>query len=232
MLFGGIQKTSLIDFPGKIACILFTPGCNFTCPYCHNGALAKNRMDLLSPLSESEAIRFLEGRKGLLEGVVITGGEPTLHEGLGPFCDAVKEMGFSVKLDTNGSNPGQLSRLLSARQVDYVAMDIKTDPAAYSPHLFPSDLTNTLTESVQAILSSGVSHEFRTTCLYPFVDDRIIAGIASLISGADLYVLQAFKKGDVLDPDFIEAHTAPCTREDLIRFQAIAAQSVKDCLIR
>ncbi len=232
MIFGGIQKTSLIDFPGKVSCVLFTPGCNFTCPYCHNPDLANNRTDLFSPMAEETVIDFLKNRQGLLEGVVITGGEPTLHKRLGKFCEKVKALGYPVKLDTNGSRPEDLDDLLADALVDYVAMDIKTDPYGYAPDISPVDQSKNLISCIDSILSSGLPHEFRTTCLAPFVDAGIVARIATYIEGADLYALQPFKNGVVLDPDFIEKKSTACRKEDLIEFQSIAAPFVTRCIVR
>ena len=232
MIFGGIQKTSLIDFPGKISCILFTPGCNFVCPYCHNPHLARNRMDLLSPVAEESVVDFLKSRRGLLEGVVITGGEPTLHKDLGKFCEKVKGLGYPVKLDTNGSRPDVLDYLLANALVDYIAMDIKTDPRGYAPDISPVDQAENVMACIDAILSSGLPHEFRTTCLAPFVDARIVSRIAALIEGADLYALQPAKDGVVLDPDFMKERTSPCSDEDLLGFRSIAAPFVKRCIVR
>ena len=232
MIFGGIQKTSLIDFPGKVSCVLFTPGCNFTCPYCHNPALANNRTDLFSPMAEEPVIDFLKSRRGLLEGVVITGGEPTLHKRLGSFCEKVKELGYPIKLDTNGSRPDDLDNLLAGTLVDYVAMDIKTDPHGYAPDIHPEDQSKNLISCIDSILSSGLPHEFRTTCLAPFVDADMVARIATYIEGADLYALQPFKNGAVLDPDFIEKNSTACSEKDLMEFQAIAAPFVKRCIVR
>jgi pyruvate formate lyase activating enzyme len=232
MIFGGIQKTSMIDYPGKVSCVLFTIGCNFTCPYCHNPELACNQVERLSPLEENEILEFLEHRQGLLEGVVITGGEPTLHSGLDVFCEKVKKMGYPVKLDTNGSRPDDLQRLLEKSLVDYIAMDVKTDPSRYAPDIFPADLSRHLTSCIDSILSSGLPHEFRTTCLSPFVNTDTIGRIAKCIEGADLYVLQPFKNGEVLNPDYIREKSAPCSEKDLLRFQSVAAPFVKRCVVR
>lgn len=232
MIFGGIQKTSMIDYPGKVSCVLFTSGCNFACPYCHNPELAQNRTDLLSSMEEKQILDFLKGRQGLLEGVVITGGEPTLHNDLGGFLIKVKEMGYPIKLDTNGSRPEALRRLLKDFLVDYIAMDIKTDLSRYAPVIHPTDLAESLTASIDQVLSSGLPHEFRTTCLAPFIDAGIVARIGKIINGADLYVLQSFKNGRVLDPDFIKEKTSPLSEEDLANFQSISAPFVKRCMVR
>ena len=232
MIFGGIQKTSLIDFPGKVSCVLFTPGCNFSCPYCHNPDLARNRTDLLSTISEDVAIDFLKSRQGLLEGIVITGGEPTLHKDLAKFCEKAKRLGFPIKLDTNGSCPTALNDLMSNKLVDYIAMDIKTDPYGYAPDILSMDQSKNLISSVDSILSSGLPHEFRTTCLSPFVDAHIVKRIAAHIKGADLYVLQPFKNGVVLDSEYIKERTTPCDKQDLLEFQSIAAPFVTRCIIR
>jgi len=232
MIFGGIQKTSMIDYPGKVSCVLFTIGCNFTCPYCHNPELACSQVEHLSPLEENQILDFLECRRGLLEGVVITGGEPTLHSGLVAFCEKVKEMGYPIKLDTNGSRPDDLQRLLGKSLVDYIAMDVKTDFTRYTPDIYPADPTRNLTSCIDSILSSGLPHEFRTTCLSPFVDTDIIGHIAERIKGADLYALQPFKNGKVLNPDYIREKTSPCSEEELLAFQSIAAPFVKRCIVR
>ena len=131
MIFGGMQKNSMIDYPGKISCVLFACGCNFSCPYCHNPQLARGCKDNMNAFNEKTASDFLEGRKGFLEGVVISGGEPTLQADLPAVCEKIKGMGYPVKLDTNGSRPQVLKRLLNDALVDYIAMDIKTDPLKY-----------------------------------------------------------------------------------------------------
>jgi len=149
MIFGGLQKNSLIDYPGKISCVLFATGCNFSCPYCHNPQLARGCRDDATVFDEKTAYDFLERRKGFLEGVVISGGEPTLQKDLPAVCEKIKEMGYPVKLDTNGSRPQVLKRLLDDALVDYVAMDIKTDPANYNPLIQKDFNPSPLLESIQ-----------------------------------------------------------------------------------
>lgn len=232
MIFGGIQKTSLIDYPGKISCILFTAGCNFSCPYCHNPELARNRKDRLTSVTEDDVIEFLKRRKGLLDGVVVTGGEPTLHGDLGRFCEKVKKLGYPVKLDTNGSRPKELANLLSESLVDYIAMDVKTGPFQYTPCIHGTDVSRNVVSCIEVILNSDLPHEFRTTCLAPFVDARTIARIAKVIEGADLYVLQQFKNGAVLDPNFISKKASRYSDQNLLDFQSIAAPSVERCVVR
>ena len=132
MRFGGLQKYSLIDFPGKVSCVLFLSGCNFDCPYCHNPDLVRGEQLCSSSKDEAEIYAFLERRKGLLDGVVISGGEPTLVEDLAPLCEKIKGMGYPVKMDTNGSRPKVIKRLTDESLVDYIAMDIKTAPSRYA----------------------------------------------------------------------------------------------------
>ena len=128
MVFGGLQKQSLIDFPGKLSCVLFTSGCNFDCPYCHNPDLVNGHTPRPLVLKEGNIYDFLEMRKDFLDGVVISGGEPTLHGDLIDTCRKIKQMGFPIKLDTNGSRPATISNLLDEECIDYIAMDIKTEP--------------------------------------------------------------------------------------------------------
>jgi len=133
MRFAGLQKNSLIDYPGKISCVLFLSGCNFDCPYCHNPDLVRGTLPQPAYLDEKMVYDFLERSKAFLEGVVISGGEPTLKKDLIPLCEKIKQIGYSVKLDTNGSQPQVMKRLIDEGLVDYVAMDIKTYPFHYSP---------------------------------------------------------------------------------------------------
>lgn len=230
--FGGLLPTSLIDFPGRISCILFVAGCNFHCPYCHNPDLAAGRTGPGRSLSRTEFIAFLQQRRSLLDGVVITGGEPTLFSGLPDLCRLVKEMGFAVKVDTNGSRPAVLQRLIGERLVDFVAMDVKTDLARYTPLLRRRRRPEDLVESIEAILQSGLPHEFRTTCVAPLVTEASVDRIARRIRGAMRYVLQRCRRSGVLDPAFFEGTGRPLEEEEIHRLRSLAAPWVAECIIR
>ena len=232
MIFGGLQKQSLIDFPGKISCVLFTSGCNFTCPYCHNPDLVRGQVKQSLALKEESIYDFLEKRKGFLGGVVISGGEPTLHRGLSTFCRNIKKMGYPIKLDTNGSRPETLKQLIWNHAVDYIAMDIKTDPSAYPREISSHMNTANILESIALIMTAGVSYEFRTTCVKPFVDIPIMEKISQAIKGADCYALQQFKNENVLSPEYFQNTACHYSQSDLKEFQAIAAPWVKTCIVR
>ena len=230
---GGIQKQSLIDFPGKVSCVLFLTGCNLDCPYCHNPALARGEVpDPEAPGTEG-VLDFLSRRRDFLEGVVISGGEPTLQSGLVKLCSDIRALGYPVKLDTNGSRPGMLERLIEAELVDYIAMDVKTHPLLYRHHLQSECDPAAFLESIRLIIESGIDHEFRTTCVKPIVSPGIIDAIARLITGARRFVLQRFRHTDILKPDFfLNGQTHPYTKAELGQLKAIAADQVASCLVR
>ncbi|MBI5589049.1 MAG: anaerobic ribonucleoside-triphosphate reductase activating protein [Deltaproteobacteria bacterium] len=230
MVFGGIQKSTLIDYPGKVSCVLFFSGCNFHCPFCHNPELAKGTA--LEQWPEQAAFDFLEKRKGFLEGVVISGGEPCLHPDVIRVCRTIWQMGYSIKLDTNGSCPNVLEKLISGGLVDYVAMDIKTVPELYPQYIQKDCNTDAITSSIGLIKASGLSHEFRTTCIRPLIDKHIVRSICGMIQGADLYVLQRFRLSRVLNPEFFKAHDYRITENDLLEYRAIAEKWVTSCRIR
>ncbi|HEN21289.1 MAG TPA: anaerobic ribonucleoside-triphosphate reductase activating protein [Desulfobacteraceae bacterium] len=231
MFFGGIVKNSLIDYPGKISCVLFVSGCNFECPYCHNPGLVKGKGQS-DVLSEDNAVDFLESRKGFLDGVVISGGEPTLKSDLSSFCERVKNLGYPVKLDTNGSRPQAIKELVDRGLVDYIAMDIKTDPNRYSPFITANCNPDAILSSINIIMESGFPYEFRTTCVRPVVDEEAIANISRLIKGAMLYVLQCFHSKDVLYPDFFKDRRLYYNELDIMHLKAIAEPMVKRAFVR
>jgi pyruvate formate lyase activating enzyme len=232
MFLGGLQRHSLIDYPGRVSCVCFLQGCNFRCPYCHNPDLVSRKNPSAELLSDKAFFEFLETRKGLLDAVVVSGGEPTLEEHLPAFCERIKEMGFSVKLDTNGSRPGVIRDLLKNSVLDYIAMDLKTEPERYPALVNGRFVLEDLLESIGVLLESSIQYEFRTTCVRPFVDASVMRRMARLIGGAEKYVLQAFRRSRMLDPDFFEGVEPGYAEEGMLELKAVAAPFVKDCSIR
>ena len=200
MHIGGLQKLTLLDYPGRMACTVFTPGCNFRCPFCHNASLVLPT-GAEPTLDEAELWRFLERRRGVLEGVAVTGGEPLLQADVRAFLARLKDMGFLVKLDTNGSFPDKLAELIGAGLVDRVAMDVKNSPAFYGMTVgLESFDMGAVTASRDILLSGAVEYEFRTTCVRGLHTAESIAAAAEWIQGAREYYLQQYKdSGDILD---------------------------------
>ncbi len=231
MVFGGLQKNSLIDYPGKVSCVLFLCGCNFDCPYCHNPGLVKCTQPS-SSVDDDGVYDFLESRRGFLDGVVVSGGEPTLQKGLAALCDKIKRMGFPVKLDTNGSRPQVIAHLIDEGLVDYLAMDIKTEPLNYTKYIKGGIDPDDLLTSIQIIMQSALSYEFRTTCVKPMVDVRMVENIAKIIKGARLYALQHFNSAELLHPEFFQGMEANYDEEELLYLKSIADPWVKDCIVR
>ena len=200
MQINGFQKLTLLDFPGKVACIVFTPGCNFRCPFCHNASLVTHidgeRID------EEEILSYLKKRQGLLDGVVVTGGEPTLQGDLADFLGKVKALGYAVKLDTNGTSPEKLKTLVEKGLVDYVAMDIKNTAAKYPVTAgCGSAVLGKVEESIDFLLTDTVDYEFRTTVTAELHTPQDIGDIAKRIKGAKRYFLQNFiDSGDIVSP--------------------------------
>ena len=232
MLFGGLQKYSLIDFPGKVSCVLFLSGCNFDCPYCHNPDLVRGDQVCSSSLNETEFYAFLERRKGLLDGVVISGGEPTLVEDLALLCEKIKGLGYPVKMDTNGSRPKVIKRLTEENLVDYIAMDIKTAPSKYATFVKKGYASNDIRASIQIIMDASLPHEFRTTCVKPLVDRRVIEHLVKIVSGANLYVLQRFNDTRILHPEFFNGAEPGYDMDELMFMKSIAEPWVKKCIVR
>lgn len=234
MIIGGIQKNSFIDYPSKVSCVIFTAGCNFECPYCHNPGLVKPSSGIKT-IDVQEVFAFLKKRRPLLDGVVITGGEPSLQKDLFDFCKQIKSLNFPVKLDTNGSRPGVLSKLINKKLVDYVAMDIKTIPDRYSP-LFTKrpDIEKDIRLSIKIIKDSGIPHEFRTTCVKSIIDKNAIHTILQLVLGADLYVLQKanIKKQSILNPEYFNTLAWEFDSATIESFRELSSQYVKNTLVR
>lgn len=191
MIIGGLQKTSLLDFPEKIAAIVFTVGCNFRCGYCHNPELINGEAKI------EEVFEFLKTRQGKLDGVVITGGEPCLQKDLPEFIKQVKELGFAVKLDTNGSFPEMLEKVLP--DLDYVAMDIKAPLEKFSQIVNVDVDTSKILKSIEILKNGGVDYEFRTTVVKSQLSFEDFEKIGQLIQGAPRYYLQRFEASKILD---------------------------------
>ncbi len=235
MVLGGIQKSSLIDYPGKISCVIFVAGCNFRCPYCHNPSLVEPHEGTHKfEIEEEEVFSFLYSRRAFLEGVVVSGGEPTIQLDIVPFCDRIKQMGYPLKLDTNGSRPEVIEHLIRNDLVDFIAMDIKTLPDCYQTFFKTDCGSNEILSSIQLIMKSGKDYEFRTTCVRPIVNAYIIEGIGRLIKGADRYVLQNFIHKEVLHPEFFRGlgPGSGYSSEDLLHFRSIVEPWVKGCSVR
>lgn len=204
MRIGGLQKFSLIDYPGKVSAVIFTQGCNFRCPYCHNPELVISS-SFQDTIPEEEVISFLFERKDKLQGVVVTGGEPTIQPDLIDFLKEIKSMGFCVKLDTNGSSPDVLKKVIEGGFVDFVAMDIKSPLEKYSKVSGLNINTDNIKESLNIILNSPVDHLFRTTVLKPFLDFDDFVSINDLVKDARRYVLQEFSyQNDILDSSLLD----------------------------
>ncbi len=208
-------KNSLIDFPGKIATVLFTNGCNWNCWYCQNKTILNDTADLTE-----EFFEYLASRKGWLDGVVICGGEPTIHSDLPQFCRKIKDLGFAVKLDTNGTNPEMIAKLIGYGVVDYIAMDIKAPPHKLPKMVDSNERIEKLGESIRLLINSRVDYEFRTT-VCPELDLDDIFQMASMIRGAKRYYLQQYHKPNLL-PNEAEPHKI----EMLYAMQKIANEIV------
>ncbi len=227
MLIGGLQKTTLLDFPGKVSAVVFTQGCNFLCPYCHNPDLVLCRQDALAL---ADVLAFLTQRKRVLEGVVISGGEPALHNGLFSFCATLKSLGYAVKLDTNGSRPETLRLLLEANLLDYVAMDVKGDPRQY-PEALGAPADDAVARGMGFLRQSGVAHEFRIPCAAPFINEASFSAILEKTGDAPLF-LQAIRLENVLRPDFFAATGRPLDAGEMETLRGAAVRRGADCRIR
>lgn len=187
----GMEKYSLVDYDGYVACTVFTGGCNFRCPFCHNAALVTGVGDC-PPLAQEEVFDYLSSRRSLVDAVCITGGEPTLHRDLPLFIHKVRALGYRVKLDTNGTNPTMLANLIRSSMLDYVAMDIKNSPAKYDQTAGAKVDMDVIRQSADILLLGDVDYEFRTTVVAGYHTVEDIAAIAAYIQGARRYYLQCF----------------------------------------
>lgn len=229
MQIAGLQKLTLLDFPGRIACTVFLPGCNLRCPFCHNASLVLPREDTPPPMTVDELLSFLDKRRGRLQGVCITGGEPTLYPDLPDLLRQIHLLGYEVKLDTNGTHPEVLRTILAEGLADYVAMDIKNSPARYAETcgLAAMDLTP-IRRSAEFLLSGAVDYEFRTTVTTQLHDEDSFADIALWLRGAKQFAIQNFRdSGDILSPGL-----SPCSPDQLRRFESILRPHMDSVLLR
>lgn len=205
MKIHGLNKLTLLDYPGHMACLIFTGTCNYRCPFCHNASLVLNP-NSQPAISEEEIFAFLQSRKGILEGVCISGGEPTLQADLPEFIRKIRTMGFHVKLDTNGSRPGILKALLEEGLLDYVSMDIKNAPKKYLSTIgitegvsgFNNLITDSVRQSAELLMQSSIPYEFRTTVVKELHSEEDLLTIGKWLNGASTYYLQTFRDSETL----------------------------------
>ena len=223
----GLQKLTLLDFPGKTACTVFLGGCDFRCPFCHNSEL----IDGTAPteLTDADLLAFLEKRHGLLDGVAFTGGEPTLRKDLPALLARIRAMGFATKLDTNGNHPEALKDILDAHLVDYVAMDVKNSPEKYALTIgVPQFDTANITRSMELLRDSGIDYELRTTVVEEYHDDDSFRAIGPWIQGAKRYFLQCFTDRDTVAQTGLHAPS----KEELKRYAALVKPYVSEVSLR
>ncbi len=231
MKIGGLQKTTLIDFPGRIAATVFVVGCNFSCPWCYSSEIVLPEKIKDHPvLPEKEFFKFLKERKGLLEGVVVCGGEPTLYKDLPNFIRKIKRMGYFVKLDTNGSNPKMLGDLIKKKLIDYVAMDIKVPKGRYKEVFRGKVKVEDIEESIKILNNSKIDFEFRTTIVPTVHKKGDILEMVRWISPAKKYFLQNFRAEKTIDPAFVKIK--PYSQEWLLDVQKTIAPFFEICQIR
>lgn len=226
MKFGGLQKLTLLDYPEHVACTLFTVGCNFRCPFCHNNTLVTGIGH--DDYSQEEVISFLTKRKSVLEGMCLTGGEPLIQSGVEQFLTSVKQLGYKVKLDTNGAFPDRLQQLVEAHLVDYVAMDVKNSKELYATTVGCELNLDSICRSVEFLKSNAVDYEFRTTVTGTFHTAESIEAMAQWLNGAKQWYLQQFvDSGDLIDHSVIGVD-----EQTLKHYQQIAQKYVTDTKLR
>ena len=236
MEIGGLQKLTLIDYPGRLAATVFLIGCNFRCPFCYSAELVLPDKAQEQPrVPEKEFFEFLENRKGLLEGVVVCGGEPTLNAGLPVFIKKIKELGFLVKLDTNGSNPGMLKGLIDKELIDYAAMDSKAPIERYGEvvglsNSWNREMSENIKKSVNLLKEGKIDYEFRTTVVPELLEKKDILKIADWIKPAQKYFLQEFRAEKTIDPKFEKVKAYP--KEYLLDIQKEIASFFDVCKVR
>lgn len=233
MQLSAIQPFTLLDFPGRAACIAFTPGCNLRCGFCHNPefVLPEEIVKIKdSFISEEVFFNFLDKRKTLLDGVVISGGEPTMMRGLLDFMREIKKRGFLVKLDTNGTRPEVISQAIREGIVDYIAMDVKVPSEKYSELIGGGVDGRKIKESIYLIMSSGVEHEFRSTIIKEIHTKEMLEQMVNEISGASVWYLQQFRPKKTLDP--LYQNKKPYSKKEMEQFVGMFEDKVQKIAIR
>ncbi len=231
MEIGGLQKTTLIDFPGRIAATVFLCGCNFRCPWCYSSELVLPEKIKKQPkISEKFFLNFLKKRKGLIEGIVVCGGEPTIHKSLLDFCQKIKNLGYLIKLDTNGSAPELLKKLIDKKLVDYVAMDIKGPKKRYSEFAGVKVDIKKIQKSIDILKKSRVDYEFRSTIVPTLHKKEDVIEMAKWIRGAKRYYLQNFRPSKTLDQKFEKVKPFP--QQYLLEIQKTIFPFFEVCQIR
>jgi len=225
----GIQKLSLIDYPGKLCATVFVGSCNFRCPYCYNVSLVLEP-ESLRTIPEKEVLDFLSERRGFLDGICVGGGEPTIHGELPAFLSKVKGLNFLVKVDTNGSRPEMLRRLMDEGLVDYIAMDVKASLRKYRETVRAEVNADNIRESIESIKVSGVDHEFRITAVPGLTDEEDLMEIAQMLGSSKRFVIQQFRPERTLDEAF--KGIAPYPLERLDEFRRRMAPFFKECKVR
>ncbi len=228
---GGFQKVTLIDYPGRVAATVFLCGCNFRCPFCYSSELVlPERIKNQPKISEKEVFVFLKERKGLLEGVVICGGEPTIYKDLPKFIKKLKKLGFLVKLDTNGSNPEMLKKLIDEKLIDYVAMDIKAPKEKYSKIIGAKIDVKKIQKSIDILIKGKIDYEFRSTIVPLIHTKEDVIEMAKWIRGAKRYYLQEFRAEKTIDPKFEKIK--PYSQEYLLEIQKAISLFFGVCQVR
>jgi len=229
MKIGGLQKVSLIDYPGKICAIIFSQGCNFRCPYCHNPELVDP--DIYGECQSEEGVfSFLKKRRGKLDAVTITGGEPTIQHDLEAFVKKIRTLGYLVKIDTNGSNPEVMNNLIKKKLVDYIAMDIKGPIQKYGTLTRSQVVEEKIQQSIASIMISGIPYEFRTTIVKSQLNLDDLLTIGKLIKNARLYVLQQFIASKTLDLSYI--HEVTYSQLELEAMKQKLMKDIPDVMVR
>ena len=231
MKIGGLQKLTLVDYPGKVAATVFLIGCNFKCPFCQNPELVDPEKIKKQPkISEKEFFAFLDSKKGLIEGICITGGEPTIHADLIDFIKKIKNKGFLIKLDTNGSSPEMLEKLIRAKLLDFIALDIKSSENNYSKASGVKVDLEKINKSIDLIKTSGLDYEFRTTAVPGLVEKEDIEQMGEWLKGAKKFALQQFQNKKVLDKKFTKIE--PYSEEIFKEFQKILEKYIEKVELR